>query len=84
MPRPINDSIMGKGIHYGFNNLCIGINYVRKTPTKHYTCTNIRYLKMNDMIFFPFFNILQGKLYININLILCINFSSIEMKMNEI
>lgn len=26
----INDLIMGKGIYYGFNNFCIGINYVRK------------------------------------------------------
>lgn len=54
----INDLIIGKGIYFGFNNFCIGINYVRKNFIRYYICINIRYLKMNDMIFFFFFNIL--------------------------
>lgn len=76
----INDLIMGKGTLFGFTNLCMDINNVKK-PTEHYKY--IKYLKMNVVIFL-ILSILEGiQLFLFwINLIFCINYLSIEM--NEI
>lgn len=52
----INDLIMGKGTLFGFTNLCMDINNVKK-PTEHYKY--IKYLKMNVVIFL-ILSILEG------------------------
>lgn len=53
----INDLIMGKGTLFGFTNLCMDINNVKKKNTEHYKY--IKYLKMNVVIFL-ILSILEG------------------------